>query len=303
MTNIFLGNVHVINLEKSKDRLQNIDANLKKFGIKYQRFNAVEGQKLSLKDINDNVTTKCRYLSCTKSMIGNAMSHIAIWKEIMVSESSDKWHLILEDDAEFTDETINFLNKLSNTSIINENDIIINLACPGIFCRIGPSVIVNTFPDNKKNDTLLVKPMYPSSTAAYLITKNTAKKLYDYFIKNKIDGFGDMQIALNFSEIGINYYATRNKVINLSSDSINSTTGSGYKPLFLLNKILKYFLGSQVTWLEYPRFAFNLTVPITGYVFIFLILLALNLVFFGSILIYIYLLLELTITIILSLTY
>jgi GR25 family glycosyltransferase involved in LPS biosynthesis len=36
--NDLLKNVYVINLERSKDRLKNIDSNLKKYGIKYKRF-------------------------------------------------------------------------------------------------------------------------------------------------------------------------------------------------------------------------------------------------------------------------
>ena len=311
MVNIFLRNVYVINLERSKDRLQHIDTNLKKFGIKYQRFNAVDGKKLSINEINNNVTTMCRYFRCTRSVIGNGMSHVSLFKKIMTSKSPNKWHLVLEDDAEFTDETIKFLNELSNTTIVNEDNIFINLACHGILCKGTPvnttslnNDIIRQTTEEINNNLLEENPIYPYSTAAYLITKNTAKKLYDYFIENKIQSYGDMQIVRNVSKLGIKYYVTHNNIINLSTDSNTSTiASSGYKPLFLLNKLLKFLFGSSVTFLEFPLYTLDLKVPITRYGIIFLILLALNIFIFGNIFIYIYLLLELTITIILSLIY
>lgn len=44
------------------------------------------------------------YLKCNRSIIGCAISHITLWGT--VSQSNDKWHLILEDGAEFTDGTL-----------------------------------------------------------------------------------------------------------------------------------------------------------------------------------------------------
>ena len=309
MTNILLKNVYVVNLERSKDRLQHIDDNLKKFGIKYQRFNAVDGGKLPMSEIDNNTTLMCRYLFCTRSIIGCAMSHIALWK--MIAESPDKWHLILEDDAEFTNETIKFLNELSNTTMIkNEDNIIISLVCTSLLCG-GPSVACTSAIDgNKKNNVisetkhdLLIEPVFPLSTAGYLITKNTAKKLYDYFMENKINYHIDTQISWLVSKLGIKFYTAKNKIINLSTDSCSTTVGSGYKPLYLLNKIIQYFnLCSMSSMLECPYATFNLSsVKITGYVLIFLLLLLLNVLFFGSVIIYIYLILELSITIILTL--
>ena len=54
-----LDNVYVINLERSKDRLKHIDGNLRKFGIKYERFNAIDGKKLSIPFIDTVTTTMC----------------------------------------------------------------------------------------------------------------------------------------------------------------------------------------------------------------------------------------------------
>lgn len=289
MNNILLKNVHVINLERSKDRLQHIDANLSKFNIKYKRFNAIDAKKLSMKEINENTTEMCRYLTCNKSVIGCGMSHYNVWN--IISKSVDKWHLILEDDIEFTEETIKFLDDLSDSSIINEDDIIISLVCNGIFCS-GSSINLSKQETDTKINKLLVKSILPMGFPAYLITKNTAKKLYDYITKNKINYFIDLQISWNVSKIGINYYTTKHNMIKLSSDNDNTTIGS--KSLFLMHHFLHEIGLSNLAWnLSGPFITLGLTVTLTGYILIYLILLALNFFIFHSIIIYIYLLLEL----------
>src|SRR5436305_1957071 len=115
-----LSNVHVINLQRSKDRLEHIDKNLREFGITYKRYDAVDGKELSIKEIDSTTTKVCRYLLCSRPTIGCALSHIGLWKEI--SESNDKWHLVLEDDVEFTRETIDFFDKLGGTQIMCQDN-------------------------------------------------------------------------------------------------------------------------------------------------------------------------------------
>lgn len=304
MVNIFLKNVHVINLERSKDRLQHIDANLRKYNIKYQKFNAVDGRKLSMDEINNNVTKKCRYINCTKSHVGCAMSNIGLWKEI--SESSDKWHLILEDDIEFTDETIRILNLLENTSIIDDDDIIISLRCGKTFCK-GPYVNLSSRKGGYDVNKLLIEPkrslysLYITylGLTAYLLTKNTAKKLYDYFTKYKLNQAHDAQLSYNLPIIGIRYYALKDG-IKLSSDNDNSTIMPQSKFLFMLNNFFNMIGLSRISrTLNTSFFVINLTTPINVFAILFIMILLLNIFLFKSILIYIYLLLEFIITLIL----
>jgi len=295
-----LNNVYVVNLERSKDRLENIDKNLKKYGISYKRFNAVDGKKMSDDEISQMTTSACRYLLCNKSIIGCAMSHISLWN--IISQSSDKWHLVLEDDIEFTNKTIDFINALSRSSIMNEDNIIISLACIGPFCG-GPKVNIPKTSSSEYNpesylvELSLVESRFPLGTAAYFITKNTAKKLYDHFIKYKINYHIDNQIASNLSTLGIKYLATTDEVITV--DQSNSTIGS--KSMYILSTILNKFGMSNIAWLlSVPILTINMTVAIDGYIFIFILLLAINLIFLNSILLYIYLLIELVIWIILK---
>lgn len=303
MTNL-LNNIHVINLERSKDRLQHINTNFNKYGIKFKRFDAIDGKQLSIDEINNTTTKMCRYFLCNRSIIGCAMSHIALWKEI--SESDNKWHLVLEDDIEFTDETINFLKKIQNSSIMNEDNIIISLNCTGPLCT-GQSVslhfnvndeIHNIQKNIEKNK--LIQPDFPLGTVAYLITKNTAKKLYDYYIENKINYHIDFQTAWNLSKLGIKYLTTENYVVNLTDDNNNSTIGSG-KILYILSNILNSLGLSKFVWyLSVPILTINLSTVINGFILLFILLLLLNFFFIQNILLYIYLLLELVIAFILN---
>lgn len=293
--NPLLKNVYVINLERSKNRLKNIDTNLKKFGIKYIKFNAVDGKKLTTEEIDKVTTIPCRYLLCNRSIVGCAMSHIGVWK--MISESNDKWHLILEDDAVFTDETIKFLNNLSKSPVIDNDNIIISLTCIGMFCD-GEKTTIDLGNDYLQN--MLVEPNYPLSFAAYLITKNTAKKLYDHFNLNKIQYHIDHQVVWNLSKLGIKYYTTNPEIIEMNSHYADTNIGSNY--LYLLSNFLKILGLDNLAWhLSVPTFTINMTIMINGYILIFLSLLLLNFFVFNNIIIYIYLLLELVIAIILHL--
>lgn len=295
MTNILLKNVHVINLERSEDRLEQIDNNLKKFGIKYQRFNAVDGKKLSMGEIDRITTTSCRYMICNRSSIGCAISHITLWG--IISQSNDKWHLVLEDDAEFTDETIDFVNKLSKSSLMDDDNIIINLACDVLSCY-GSHIQIDS--ENGPINNLIV-PLFPLGTRGYLITKNTANKLHNYFMRNRMSKPIDLSLAEIYSELKIKYLSTEYPIIKLADSGKKSTIDDGSPSLYILSSILDKLGFSRIVWyLSYPFMNINLYIPINGFIILFLILLIFNFFLINSAIVYIYLLLELLIAIVLK---
>ena len=72
--------VVIINMEKSTDRLEKITENMNDIGLKFTRFNAINGNQLTDQEVNDNTTFMCRNLLCSRSVIGCALSHITVWK-------------------------------------------------------------------------------------------------------------------------------------------------------------------------------------------------------------------------------
>ena len=81
----------------------------------------------------------------------------------------------MEDDIHFTDKTLQFLQELEK-NLVNRENIIVSLKCVGSFC------------DGKNSDIpKLINPNFPLGSGAYILTKNTAKKLYEDFGKHKIN--------------------------------------------------------------------------------------------------------------------
>ncbi|AYV77978.1 MAG: glycosyltransferase family 25 [Edafosvirus sp.] len=284
MDNELIKNIHVINLDRSQDRLKLFDENMKKYNLNYKRFKAVDGKKLNLKDIKKSTTNMCRSILCNRSIIGCALSHILLWKQI--SESTDKWHFIIEDDIHLNDKALPYLDKLKK-EILNEDDIIISLQCTGPLCFGG-----------KSKFSQLHKPVFPLGTCAYLITKNTAKKLYDYFKINKINYHLDNQMAFNISSLNIKRYTTSNNVIINTGDN-NSTVSNN--SLWIMGNVLNKLGLSNINWMfSVPILTIDMQYTINFYMVLFVILLLLNIFVFNSILLYIYLLLEFTLSFIIK---
>lgn len=90
--------VFVINLKRSPDRLKEIDKQLKKLGINYDRVEAVDGAELTSEQVSALTTKNCK-MFCTRSSIGCALSHMKAWR--IIQRRGIKSAMILEDDAIF----------------------------------------------------------------------------------------------------------------------------------------------------------------------------------------------------------
>lgn len=87
----------VINLDRSADRMAVMARQCEALGIPYQRFPAVDGAKVSRRDLEKLATPLCRTF-CTPSMIGCALSHMNLWR--LVVERGYERVLVIEDDAQ-----------------------------------------------------------------------------------------------------------------------------------------------------------------------------------------------------------
>lgn len=84
--------IWIINLLHSKDRWEKISSSLNTYGIKYNRFNAIDGNCLSPPTYN-----QLSYWLTTPGMRGCYMSHYTIWQQF--KQSTSQYFVVLEDDA------------------------------------------------------------------------------------------------------------------------------------------------------------------------------------------------------------
>jgi len=100
-------NIKIINLEKRQDRKIEMENNLKKFGITFDFIKGVDGLTLgSSKEIQE--LFKGNDHSYHKGVIGCALSHINLWKQL-VNDPDNDYYIILEDDLIFA---LDFKEKL-----------------------------------------------------------------------------------------------------------------------------------------------------------------------------------------------
>jgi GR25 family glycosyltransferase involved in LPS biosynthesis len=117
--------IYVINLDRSTDRLKEVDSRLKRLGIKYQRISAVEGNKLSYAEIRKETTLPSALFS-TKAAIGCALSHKKAWQDV-VNRNLNRV-LILEDDVVLAESNFEARFQKSWEAIPSDWEIV-NLGC------------------------------------------------------------------------------------------------------------------------------------------------------------------------------
>lgn len=107
--------IFLINLKRRPERLEKMSNILRLLGVDFQRFEAVDGQKISNKEFS-----KLKFLPgyedpyhrrpMKQGEIGCFLSHYKIWSEI-VEKKLDRV-IILEDDLRFAEDGIERLNKV-----------------------------------------------------------------------------------------------------------------------------------------------------------------------------------------------
>jgi hypothetical protein len=202
--------VHVINMDSSRDRLQKLDQNFRKYGITYERFNAINGKTLDKQIIDARVHSLCKTLTCSKGFIGASMSHIQLWKEIATLSQDDQWHLILEDDVQIASDTF------SKAEIVKKFVKTID--------KLQPTVInLSPFSLFEASNVNITRVSYMSGLSAYLINASGAKLLTEYYSNNKLRFIIDLDMS---GVPGLFKYSTSAQVIQTSfdiNDAINKT--------------------------------------------------------------------------------
>lgn len=265
---MILNNIWVINMDKSKDRLEHITKNLNSLGLKFNRFSAVNGKELKEKEIDKVATPLCTNLLCNPGIIGCAQSHKKIWQKLVKDDKTD-YYLILEDDASLSKKSVEIIKKLE-PKITQHSIDFISLYCNNTGCGFAKT-------EFKIDDYEFGKPIFPLCTAGYIITKKGAQKLLDDL--EKTNYHIDVEISLTQIKGYLNYYTSNKPVITVTDDE----TTLGKPNNTVTSNILKWFGLNYYVWvLTIPIFTIKMQYTINLMLLLLIGLLLINYKFIKS---------------------
>lgn len=216
-------NTFVINMDKSTIRLKKIKKNLNKFKIKFTRFSGIDGKKIQNNVLYNETTTLCRTILCNKEIVGCALSHKYLWKQL-VNDKNNNYYIILEDDAVIIQESSKIIKKLIGKldkykiDFLNLNTYDLNII------KITPEFIIGNYSFGK--------PSIPFGFSAYILTKNGAIKILNEL--DKITYHIDIEVLFLMLFGKVNYYSSYPSVILNTTD----TTTIGKKTNCLTLKLM-----------------------------------------------------------------
>ncbi len=278
---MLLDNIYVINLDKSTDRLKHIKQNFNDHHIKFKRFSAIEGKKINDNILNDETTIACRTIFCNYGIIGCAMSHIALWKQL-INDTTD-YYIILEDDSIIDDNFINTINEIN--SIKNK----LNFDILSLYCGPNLNCIQYEYVHELSNGNIIGRPLYPLSMASYIINKNGAKKILS--LLDKINYHIDFEVAWKSLFYDINYFSLNNNIIKHKWDTKSTIETYNHKSILLF--ILEKLGFHEIYWiLNLSAFTLFMKYTINIYLLLIIIILILNMIWFKNTFLYVFTMLE-----------
>ena len=246
----------VINMDKSIDRLGDIKKNLDCLDLNFTRFSAINGKELETSEIDKSVSTICKNLLCSKSVVGCALSHITVWKNFL--KGDEEIICVMEDDCQLTDDFKGFLNDIYNIQSKTGFDIL-SMYCQGI-CNIGTNIEVGNY-------KFIKNPVFPLITMCYFITRNGAERALK-ILGEKINYMVDFSLAIGNVLKNINYVVLTNPKIakpSLAKSTINNDNKKGICMYLLGNNNLKWYL-------NIPLLTIGMKYEISLYIFLLILL-------------------------------
>ncbi len=185
--------IFVINLDKSRERLEQLSAGLSRVGLKFERISAVDGRLLDetqiLEHYSPSLNRKKYFVPLTKSEIGCYLSHLKTYKKI-TSENID-FAIILEDDILVKD-GFQIIPKLISSIKLKWNYIkLISYGRKKKIVSRTPLIISGDYSDFE----LVSWRKPPVGTAGYAITRECAEIL----IKNRSLFFRPIDVDLQYT--------------------------------------------------------------------------------------------------------
>ena len=243
--------VVIINMEKSTDRLEKIKENMNDIGLKFTRFNAINGNQLTDQEIKDNTTFMCRNLLCSRSVIGCALSHITVWKNFLDNQYGTSDILcVMEDDISISGDFPEFLN---DTPSIRES---LDFDMMRINCGTGNMTGEKI---NMGKYKFIKNPVIPLSLACYIITRRGAQKALE-ILGESVPYIIDFSLGVGMLFNNMSYLILVNpELVTLSlakPSTINSNGTKGIMSIFK-NGNLNWYLNIPVASI-YTRYDISL---------------------------------------------
>lgn len=246
----WIDKIYLINLDRSKDRLEKCMRQAQKYNLDIERFPAIEGSKLTEEQKKD-VHPICKYLLCTNGMMGCALSHYYILKKIVEEEIDTT--LVLEDDFIWREDTISKLEKIKDF-----DKGIVKLSCFGPFCKSDPTIL----------DEPQVSP-FSFGNGAYLVRYKNAKEFIDKIDRIVYHIDFQMSTISKYYSIPIYFYDC------IDIDGINDSTIGTQKGTFLIRYLP---LSNEVKWMLSEPFMAPFGKPLHLFIFISVLLIILGII-------------------------
>lgn len=288
--NPLLENVYVINLDKDTQRLKKITSNLHAYGVEFTRVPGIYGASLTPEQLQKYTTTACRSLTCSKSIIGCALSHMKTWN-IIAQAPAHTWHLVLEDDVSFTDTTIQKLDMLYR--YINQNSI---EALISIHCS-NPYQMMCTLPTSRNSfdpSVPIVGNTFTVGTPAYLLTPEIARQILKDS-HERVSEHLDAWWSLRYSEATFpQYFVTKERYVKVNYNSKESGNMTHTPVMPVTSLVLRRLELDEIDFmLHVTLFTIGMKYEVNLYTIILLTLLLINTTLLHSTFLYIYIVLEL----------
>lgn len=279
-----LDNIYVINLDKSKDRLDELTKNFNKYGVKFTKFSAIYGKDLDAEEINKRASMLCRHFLCNYSMIGCAMSHFSLWEKLS-KDPKNEYYIIMEDDAQIDGKFKEVIRKIERDSLNGK----LNFDILSLYCWSKLNCFQFRDIHRITDDYIIGISLYPNSTASYIISKKGANKILQYF--KKINYHLDIEIAIRHLFNDLIYYTISPNLVTVNNTDTTIGTINTNSITLLLFKSLN--LHKIVWWLNTPVFCVQLKYCVSHFLMISIIILLINYGYFNSVFIYIFVIFEL----------
>ncbi|NBU34040.1 glycosyltransferase family 25 protein [bacterium] len=232
----YIDNIYVINMDRSKDRLEQMKKQVPKMGRPFTRIPAIDGRKLTNDQIKALSTPLCSTF-CTPSMIGCYLSHLKALQAVV--DNGDRYAIIMEDDCELVDTFAGDIQDIFRESVSPD---FVYLGCFG-GCdyenkySLFTQFVTLLMPKLPKTDPVAYKNLYvpgaPLGFHCYMVSNRCAKELLKRLGKANFH----VDVAFLSSSNGLEVYATKRKLGYQFTNAEQSTQSTSTFPI-IINDIL-----------------------------------------------------------------